>query len=95
MSVGDRPIWFYQQGDVTDPTPWEEDDSLLEGEECMLCGREFRRGEAIMEMKHGTLNHDRFYFHEGCLKFWFKDRAQEILDAFGEFGFETEEWEET
>ena len=95
MSVGDRPVWFYQQADITDPTPYEDDTSVMEGEECMLCQMEFHRGEGIMEMMHRTLDHDRFYFHRDCLRIWFRGREEEILGALDDFGFEVEEREET
>lgn len=95
MSVQDHPVWYYRQKDITDPTPYEGDDEILCGEECMLCGKEFRRGEAIMEMRHQTLDHDRFLFHKECFDWKFGgDRRNKVLDVLDEFGFEVDETEE-
>lgn len=81
----------YQQADVTDPTLYETDNRILDGETCMICGEEFRAGERIMELRHRRLGHDRFLFHEACMHGIMSRHIEDILD---DFGFEVEEMEE-
>ena len=96
-NVTDHPASYYQQLDITDPTPYETDTRILDGEECMICGEEFRIGERIMEMKHRELSHDRFLFHEDCLRNTLHDEMFTTLwDFYGfmeDFGFEVDETE--
>ena len=87
----EHTVSYYQQADVTDPTPYETDNRILDGETCMICGEEFRAGERIMELRHRCLGHDRFLFHEACMHGIKFRHIEEILDGFG---FEVEETEE-
>ena len=90
MSVLDKGKGFYEYYDITDPTPYETDTRILDGEECMICGREFHRGERIMEMKHRELSHDRFLLHEACLN---RIKGWDMLDVLDDLGFEVDETE--
>ena len=93
MSTTDKPVSFYQYTDTTDPTPYETDARICPDEQCMLCGREFYKGETVMSMVHSYLDHDLFYFHKKCLMSRFDDPGA-VLDALDKFGFEVEEVEE-
>lgn len=98
MSVTDHPAWFYQQRDITDPTPYEEDNRILDGQRCMICDGEFYKGETIMEAKHTHKNHDRFLFHENCLRglVLHDEMFTTVRDFYNfveDFGFEVEEAE--
>lgn len=91
MSTTDHPAWFYQQRDITDPTPYEEDLVLPGTEECVcwLCGYELREGQTVMELFHCFLRHDRLLFHERCFEERWKPEERElILDALERFGFD-------
>ena len=95
MSVTDHPAWFYQQRDVTDPTPYEEDNRILPDECCALCGEDFFKGQKVILID----TPDRYYrllIHEDCYNPLFKSveertRFEEIMDRLG---FETGDAEE-
>ena len=89
------PAFFFQQGDITDPTPFETDTTVAEGCECLLCEKEFRKGEPVIELRHVRLSHDRFLIHQERLRYkpngW---DESEVLGVLEELGFSAEEKEE-
>lgn len=95
MSVSDHPAWYYQQRDITDPTPYEEDNRILSDECCALCGGEFFRGQRVVLID--TPDHYyRLLIHEDCYNPLFKSveertRFEGIMDRLG---FDTSEAEE-
>ena len=95
MMRSDFPAFFFQQGDVTDPWPYEEDTRVADGCACLLCEKEFHRGEPVIELRHCTLSHDRFLIHRECLRYkpngW---DESEVLGVLEELGFSAEEKEE-
>lgn len=95
MTLNLHPNSFFQQGDITDPTPYETDSRVAEGCECLLCEKEFHKGEEVIELRHCTLRHDRFLIHKDCLRFkpngW---EESEVLGILEELGFDWEEKEE-
>ena len=95
MKPRDRPVSYYQERDMTDPTPYETDTRVAEGCECLLCGKEFHRNEPVVEVKHHALRHDRFIIHKECLRYkpngW---DESEVLGVLDELGFYAEEKEE-
>ena len=55
---------------------------------CMICGEEFGEGDAVVELIHKTIVHDRFLFHKSCFDRLFgEDRlrglAEDLADALG------------
>ena len=72
--------------DVTDPTPWEEDDPdvLYDNHNpviCPYCGKEIRMGDDVV---HCTVDHAKKYIHESCL-----DReCPGYEDLFGALGID-------
>ena len=95
MMRGNYSAFYFQQQDITDPTPYETDTTVAEGCECLLCEKEFHKGEAVIELHHGRLNHDRFLIHQECLRYkpngW---EESEVLGILEELGFSAEEKEE-
>lgn len=95
MSVTDHPAWFYQQNDITDPTPYEDDNRILLDECCALCGGDFFNGQRVILID--TPDHYyRLLIHEDCYNSLFKSieertRFEEIMDRLG---FETGDAEE-
>ena len=88
MSARDRPASYYVGLDITDPTPYENDDVIFEGEKCMICGRPFYRGDNIARLIHGDHLYDSFLIHEQCLREFFKTKIREedfweVLNALG------------
>lgn len=95
MTETEKYVSYFQQYDITDPTPYETDTRAAEGCECPICGREFHKNEPVVEAKHGTLGHDRFLIHRDCLRFRPGGFAEEdVLGVLELLGFETEEKEE-
>jgi hypothetical protein len=95
VSVTDHPAWFYQQRDITDPTPYEEDNRILPDECCALCGEDFFKGQRVILID--TPDHYyRLLIHEDCYNPLFRSvkertRFEEIMDRLG---FETGDAEE-
>lgn len=97
MSAFDKRVSWYRHLDITDPTPYETDDRIFEGHECQLCGREFYRGEDVMELKHRELSHDRFLHHWQCFhdRWPIQNERDSLMDALDDLGFEIFEEVET
>lgn len=91
MSVTDHPAWFYQQNDITDPTPYEEDNGILDGMECPICGEGFRRGEDILELGHWCLGHDRFLVHADCVRGIRNSDYENTVRIMAIFGFDVQQ----
>lgn len=94
MSAFDKGSSFYAALDITDPTPYEHDDRVLEDCVCLLCGRGFHKGEEAEELKHRSLDHDRFLIHEKCFNRYPVVMREKFLDILDDFGFEMDEVEE-
>lgn len=95
MTLNLHPNSFFQQGDITDPTPYEVDTRVAEDTECLVCGNEFHRGEPVIELKHIAVSHDRFLIHRDCIRFKPNGLEEsEILEVIDLLGFEWEEKEE-
>lgn len=95
MSVLDHPVSFYQHNDITDPTPYEEDNMIFVNDWCRLCGRDFSRGQKVIEI-YGA---NRELIHEDCYNSLFRSieertRFEEIMDRLGYEISEAEEEEE-
>lgn len=94
MSAFDKGSSFYAALDITDPTPYEHDDRVLEDCVCLLCGRGFHKGEEAEELKHRSLGHDRFLVHRNCFTKYPVQVREKFLDILDDFGFEMDEVEE-
>lgn len=94
MSAFDKGSSFYAALDITDPTLYEHDDRVLEDCVCLLCGRGFHKGEEAEELKHRSLDHDRFLIHEKCFNRYPVVMREKFLDILDDFGFEMDEVEE-
>lgn len=97
MSVTDHPVWYYQQRDITDPTPYEEDNRILDGEVCYRCECVFHCGDRIMQIEAPCF--DRVLVHEDCYDALFhsveeRTRFECIMDRLGYEISEAEEEEE-
>lgn len=97
MSVTDHPAWYYQQRDITDPTPYETDNRIFDGEECYLCGCEFYLGQKVIQIEPRE-HHYRFLSHEDCYNSLFRSigervRFEKIMDRLGFEIIEAEEEE--
>lgn len=95
MSTTDHPAWYYQQRDITDPTPFEDNNLILPDECCALCEENFFKGQEVILID--TPDHYyRLLIHEDCYNPLFKSveertRFEEIMDRLG---FETGDAEE-
>lgn len=88
MSTTAHPNSYYQHNDITDPTPYEDDDVILDGSVCMICGEEFHQGEPYVRIEHFFMAHDRFLVHDECLRAHFKTKSrretfEEVLETLG------------
>lgn len=95
-SVYDHSRFFYEQQDITDPTPYEGDSPWRYDEcECPICGQGFRKDEGLLSLRHKDMNRD-ILIHENCV--W--DAAlsapnpeHAILNFLEDIGFEIEDIE--
>jgi hypothetical protein len=94
VSAFDKGSSFFVARDITDPTPYEHDDRVLEDCVCLLCGREFHKDQGVMELKHRSLDHDRFLVHRNCFTRYPVQVREKLLDILDDFGFEMDEVEE-
>ena len=92
MNVTDRPKRYYEHEDNTDSTPYEDDDVILDGSMCMICGDEFHKGDEVMRMEHFYLAHDRFLMHRRCFiqQFPRKHQQDAFVDTMEILGFEVQ-----
>lgn len=94
MSAFDKSASYYAGLDITDPTPYEHDNRVIEDCTCMLCGREFYKDQDVMELRHRSLDHDRFLVHRNCFARYPVQVREKLLDILDDFGFEMDEVEE-
>lgn len=91
MSAFDKRASFYQQNDITDPTPYENDaeDPVAE---CPICGNPIYSGEHVIKIGHDDLTDD-IWVHYQCLSFAAGgyDNMLSVLAIFEDIGFEDEE----
>lgn len=98
MSVTDHPVSFYQHEDITDPTPYEEDNRIFPDECCAICGEDFFRGETVVLIDTPDMYY-REFVHEVCYGQLFRNigeqkRFEHIMDTLGFYISEAEEEEE-
>ena len=95
MSAYDRPPSYYQHNDITDPTPYEDDDSQWGDLECKICRRQIRHGEDVVILNHDSLV-ETIAVHRACLM----DSVEQTIGIGGldrflqvmeDLGFEIEE----
>lgn len=95
MSTTEHPAWYYQQKDITDPTPYEYEPRQWGDLECTMCGFTIFRGEDVVIFNHEDLVR-KIVMHKECFPHWLKEdphmwesikRFMELLD------FEIEEGE--
>ena len=97
MSTTDHPVSYYQHEDITDPTPYEEDNRIFPEECCSLCGEDFIKGQKVMLID----TPDHYYrdlIHEDCYNSLFRSigervRFEKIMDRLGFEIIEAEEEE--
>lgn len=95
MSVYDRPPQYYQERDITDPTPYESESPWRYDDcECPICGQGFMRNEGHLALTHLELKED-IYFHTNCLWEYFPEFAgrSALYDFLDALGFTIEEIE--
>ena len=75
---------YFVSCDITDPTPWyDEEDEYYDGAECPLCGERFKRGEAVMEIAHREIGKDFIVVHCACVGKKYPDaRDSDVIDDF-------------
>lgn len=95
MSAFDKPPSFYQHQDITDPTPYEDDDTVGDME-CEICNEPVRRGEDIILIHHINLR-DLIAVHYRCLSLCAECNRMTVgdfCDMLEDLGFATEEGDE-
>lgn len=95
MSVTDHPAWYYQQKDITDPTPYEDEPKQWGYLECAVCGGPICRGEDVVLFNHDSLTLT-LAMHKDCFPLWLKESPHlwEFVESFMEkLDFEIEEGE--